>query len=67
MIYEESLRMPFAIRYPKEINSGSSVNELLLNIDFPTLFADYAGIEKPAYIEGSSFRNMLKGLLCIAY
>jgi len=61
MIYEESLRMPFVIRYPKEIKGGQRINDIILNIDFSALMADYAGIEKPDYIQGRSFRKNLKG------
>jgi arylsulfatase A-like enzyme len=35
MIYEESLRMPFVIRYPKEIPAGKRLDDIILNIDFP--------------------------------
>jgi len=61
LIYEESLRMPFVIRYPKEIKGGTRIDDMILNIDFPALFADYAGIEKPAGMQGRSFRENLKG------
>jgi arylsulfatase A-like enzyme len=61
MMYEESLRMPFVISYPKEIKPGSRINDMVLNIDFAALFADYAGIKKPSFIQGSSFRENLKG------
>lgn len=61
MIYEESLRMPFVIRYPKEIEGGSRIDDIILNIDFPALFADYAGVELPASMQGVSFRDNLKG------
>ncbi len=61
MIYEESLRMPFVIRYPKEIKGGTRIDDIILNIDFAALLADYAGIEKPAFVDGESFRNNLKG------
>ncbi|MFK7811059.1 MAG: sulfatase [Maribacter sp.] len=60
MIYEESLRMPFVIRYPKEIRGGKRIDDIILNIDFPALLADYAGIEKPEYMQGESFRQNLK-------
>lgn len=63
MMLEESLRMPFVIRYPKEIKGGTTNNDIILNIDFAALFADYAGIKKPDYIQGHSFRNNLKGLI----
>ena len=61
LIYEESLRMPFVIRYPKEINGGQRIDDIILNIDFAALLADYAGIDKPSYIQGQSFRENLKG------
>ena len=61
MIYEESLRMPFVIRYPKEIRGGQRIDDIILNIDFAALMADYAGIEKPNYVQGESFREQLKG------
>lgn len=61
MMYEESLRMPFVIRYPKEIKAGTRINDIVLNIDFPALFADYAGVKKPSFIQGTSFRQNLEG------
>jgi len=61
LIYEESLRMPFVIRYPKEIKGGQRIDDIILNIDFAALFADYAGIPKPSFVDGESFRNNLKG------
>ncbi len=61
MIYEESLRMPFVIQYPKEIKGGRRIDDIILNIDFPALLADYAGIVKPEYIQGKSFRENLAG------
>ncbi|MEN8667200.1 MAG: sulfatase [Flavobacteriaceae bacterium] len=61
LIYEESLRMPFVIRYPKEIKAGTRIKEMILNIDFAPLMADYAGIEKPTYMQGKSFRALLNG------
>jgi arylsulfatase A-like enzyme len=61
LIYEESLRMPFVIRYPKEIKGGQRIDDIILNIDFSALLTDYAGIAKPAYIQGESFRANLNG------
>ena len=61
LIYDESLRMPFVIRYPKEIPAGKRLDDIILNIDFPALFADYAGVKIPESMQGESFRNNLKG------
>ncbi|RIA08583.1 arylsulfatase A-like enzyme [Flavobacteriaceae bacterium MAR_2010_72] len=61
LIYEESLRMPFVIRYPEEIPAGQRIDDLILNIDFAALFADYADAKLPKDVQGKSFRNILKG------
>ena len=61
MIYEESLRMPFVIRYPKEIKGGTRIDDIILNIDFASLFADYAGMETYDSGQGRSFRQNLRG------
>lgn len=61
MIYEESLHMPFVIRYPKEIPAGSRNQDIIENVDFSALFADYAGTSYPESMQGHSFRENLKG------
>ena len=61
MFLEESARMPFVIRYPKEIPAGKRVEDIILNIDFPSLLLDYAGIPQPEQFQGESFRkNLIK-------
>ena len=60
MMYEESLRMPFVIRYPKEIPAGTRNNDITLNIDFASLLADYTNAGTPEKSQGRSFRNNLK-------
>lgn len=60
LMYEESLRMPFVIRYPKEIPAGTVNKDMIMNVDFAALFLDYAGIKKPKYMQGESFRKNLK-------
>lgn len=61
LIYEESIHMPFVIRYPKEIPAGKRNSDIIENVDFSALFADYAGIEYPSTMQGHSFRENLKG------
>ncbi|QCX36940.1 sulfatase [Aureibaculum algae] len=61
LIYEESIHMPFVIRYPKEIPAGARNSDLIENADFSALFADYAGLEYPETMQGHSFRENLKG------
>ncbi len=61
MIYEESSRMPFVIRYPKEIQGGTRNQDLITNVDFASLFADFAGIDVSYPMQGNSFRTILQG------
>ncbi|MBX2876532.1 MAG: sulfatase [Saprospiraceae bacterium] len=61
LMYEESLRMPFVIRYPKEIPAGQRLADIILNVDFPLLFADYANLPPPNSMQGRSFRANLQG------
>ncbi len=61
MIYEESIHMPFVIRYPREIPAGTRNNDIIENVDFSALFADYAGASYPETMQGFSFRDNLKG------
>ena len=61
IMYEEPLRMPFVIRYPKEIPAGTRNGDIVLNVDFASLLADYAGASAPAGAQGRSFRANLRG------
>lgn len=60
-MYEESFRTPFLIRYPKEIKPGSSISQLVQNIDFAPTFLDYAGVKVPEDMQGESFRKIVAG------
>ena len=55
LMYEESLRMPCMIRYPKKIKSGQVNKDIVLNIDFAPTLLDFAGIKTPKYMQGKSF------------
>lgn len=58
-MYEECMRMPVVIRYPKSIKAGSTSSALAMNVDFAPTFLDYAGVEIPADIQGRSLRPVL--------
>ncbi len=60
-MYEESLRMPFIVRYPEGIQPGSVNQRMVLNVDFPATFLDYAGVEVPGHFQGRSLRSLLEG------
>ncbi|MBN2301753.1 MAG: sulfatase [Lentisphaerae bacterium] len=60
-MYEESLRMPFILRYPEKIKPGTVNDDIILNVDFAPLFLDLAGIPIPPDFQGRSFLPVLQG------
>jgi len=60
-MYEESLRMPFVIRYPRVVAPGSTCRDMILNVDFAQTFLDLAGVDAPDEMQGRSFRPLLQG------
>lgn len=60
-MYEESLRMPFLIRYPKSIAPKTVVKDVVSNIDMAPTLLDMAGIAIPDEVQGKSFYQNLKG------
>jgi arylsulfatase A-like enzyme len=60
-MYEEALRMPLLVRYPRAIKPGSVNEDLVLNIDFAPTFLDCAGVKPPAEMQGVSFQPLLSG------
>ena len=60
-MYEESLRMPFLVRYPGAIKPGTVNDDMVLNIDFAPTFLDCAGAKAPADMQGRSFLPLLEG------
>lgn len=62
-MYEESLAMPFIIKYPGHIEAGSKVTALTQNLDFAETFLDYAGLEIPDDMQGKSLKPLLEGVV----
>ncbi|MCT8160680.1 sulfatase [Pseudoruegeria sp. SHC-113] len=59
-MYEESLRMPFLIRYPEGLAKGVS-DSMICNVDFAPTLLDFAGAPVPSYMQGRSFRPCIEG------
>ncbi|MEQ7007080.1 sulfatase [Actinopolymorpha sp. B17G11] len=55
-MYEESLRMPLLVRYPREVPAGETRDAMVLNVDFAQTLLDYAGVPAPEGMQGRSFR-----------
>lgn len=59
-MYEESLRTPFIIKYPGVTKPGTTVNQLMLNIDWAPTILQMTGVPVPSDIQGTSFLPLLE-------
>ena len=60
-MYDESMRMPFIVHYPKLIKKGFKTDLLINNTDYAPTMLELAGGTVPAYMQGESFVNTLLG------
>ena len=60
-MYEESLRMPFLVRYPREVKPARVTDDIITNVDFAETFLDYAQVPIPDDMQGRSIRPLLAG------
>ncbi len=60
-MYDESLQMPFLVRYPREVSAGTTSDAMVTNVDFAPTFLDYAGVEAIERMQGRSARPVLAG------
>lgn len=60
-IYEESLKMPFIMKYPKRIRPQSYSTDLVANIDIAPTLLEMAKTPIPAGIQGESFYSQVTG------
>jgi N-acetylglucosamine-6-sulfatase len=61
LAYEESIRMPLLVRYPRMIKAGTIRDEFALNVDVAPTLLELAGVAPPPTAEGRSLVPLLKG------
>jgi N-acetylglucosamine-6-sulfatase len=61
LAYEESIRMPLLVRYPKVIKPGSVRREFALNIDVAPTLLSLAGVATPTTMQGESLVPLVEG------
>jgi arylsulfatase A-like enzyme len=59
-MYEESIRMPFLVRWPARIKAGTKSDGLALNVDFAPTFLDVAGVPVSSEMQGRSLLPLLR-------
>jgi N-acetylglucosamine-6-sulfatase len=60
-MYEESMRMPFIVHWPKGLQPGQVNDWLINNTDFAPTILELAGAEIPESMQGRSFAGALRG------
>ena len=60
-MYEESLKMPFIVKWPGVAQPGSRTTKMVQNLDYAETFLDIAGAPIPSDMQGVSLVPLLKG------
>lgn len=60
LAYEESIRIPLLMRYPRLIKKGAKRDQTVLNVDLAPTFLDVAGAKVPPAMQGHSLLPLFK-------
>jgi choline-sulfatase len=58
-MYEPSFRMPLVMRFPKKIKPNTSIESLVVNLDFAPTILNLAGLPAPKDMQGRSVLPLL--------
>jgi len=61
LMYEESIRVPLLVRYPRIIRAGTVCREMALNVDVAPTLLELAGVPVPTDMQGKSLKPFLQG------
>jgi arylsulfatase A-like enzyme len=65
--YEEALRVPMLVRYPRLVAKGRTDDRMVLNVDPAATFLDLAGVPIPAAMQGRSWKPLFEGKTDVAW
>jgi len=60
-LYEEGLRIPFIVRYPRLFPKGKLVDEMVINQDLAPTYLDLAALPAQPGMHGVSFKDLAMG------
>lgn len=60
-MYEESIRIPFLMRYPRAVRAGMTSKCIALNVDFAPTVLDYTGVSAPQDMQGRTLHPLAEG------
>jgi len=61
LAYNESMRIPLIMRYPKLAKANQTISEMVLNADIAPTFLEMAGVSIPSQMQGKSVVPLLHG------
>ena len=61
LAYENSIRIPMVVRYPKAVKAGTIIDAMCLNIDVAPTIVDFGGAAIPEQFQGVSLKGVLAG------
>lgn len=61
LMYEEALRIPLLMRYPPLVKPGTTIDQMVLNIDMAPTILDLAGIAAAEGMQGESVVPLFHG------
>ncbi|MBI3697516.1 MAG: sulfatase [Acidobacteria bacterium] len=59
--YEESIRVPMLVRYPRRIKAGQKCDSFVINVDLAPTILDFCGVKPPKPMQGQSWRPLVAG------
>jgi arylsulfatase A-like enzyme len=59
--YEEGIRTPFFVRYPRRIRAGSRIDEMILALDIAPTCVELAGGTPAPHVQGRSLLPLIDG------
>ncbi|MBA4018565.1 MAG: sulfatase [Pirellula sp.] len=60
--YEQSVKTPLLVRWPKMVKPGTVNTAMVSNLDYPETFLAAAGVPVPSEMQGKSFVPLLAGI-----
>jgi N-acetylglucosamine-6-sulfatase len=61
LAYEESIRIPLIVRYPKLVTSARKADQTVLSLDLAPTLLELGGAQPPAKLHGRSLVPLLRG------
>lgn len=61
LAYEETIRIPLLMRYPKHIKAGSRIDAMALGIDIAPTMLEWGGAKPAGQLDGRSLLPLLSG------